>query len=106
TLLKDPNVKGDMFMLALAYNAGPGNLAKWRAERDYDKDPLLFIESIPSKETRRYIERVLTNYWIYQAQLKEPSPTLDALATGAWPMYSRPKQPKQGAPALPNVSQD
>ena len=95
TLLKDPNVKGDMFMLALAYNAGPGNLAKWRAERDYDKDPLLFIESIPSRETRRYIERVLTNYWIYQAQLKQPSPTLDALASGAWPMYSRPQKPKQ-----------
>jgi len=95
TLLKDPNVKGDMFMLALAYNAGPGNLAKWRAERDYDKDPLLFIESIPSRETRRYIERVLTNYWIYQAQFKQPSPTLDALASGAWPMYSRPQKPKQ-----------
>ncbi len=90
TLLTDPNVMGDLLLLAVAYNAGPGNLAKWRAERAYDQDPLLFIESIPLRETRQYIERVLTNYWIYQQRLQQASPSLDALASGAWPIYEAP----------------
>jgi soluble lytic murein transglycosylase-like protein len=86
-LLKDPNVKGDLMMLAIAYNAGPGNLAKYRAAVGHDPDPLLFIESIPGRETRQFIERVLTNYWIYQQRFKQSSPSLDALASGAWPVY-------------------
>jgi soluble lytic murein transglycosylase-like protein len=87
-LLKDPNVKGDLMMLAIAYNAGPGNLAKYRAQVGHDPDPLLFIESIPGRETRQFIERVLTNYWIYQQRFGQGSPSLDALASGAWPVYS------------------
>jgi soluble lytic murein transglycosylase-like protein len=86
-LLKDPNVKGDLMMLAIAYNAGPGNLAKYRAAVGHDPDPLLFIESIPGRETRQFIERVLTNYWIYQQRFAQSSPSLDALASGAWPVY-------------------
>jgi soluble lytic murein transglycosylase-like protein len=89
-LLKNRNVKGDLVLLAIAYNAGPGNLAKWRKQAAYDQDPLLFVESIPSAETRQYIERVLTNFWIYQQRLSRESPSLDALASGAWPMYSPP----------------
>jgi soluble lytic murein transglycosylase len=86
-LLKDPNVKGDLMMLAIAYNAGPGNLAKYRAQAGEDLDPLLFIESIPGRETRQFIERVLTNYWVYQQRFAQSSPSLDALASGAWPVY-------------------
>ena len=89
-LLKDPNVKGDLMMLAIAYNAGPGNLAKYRAGANYEQDPLLFIESIPGRETRQFIERVLTNYWLYQDCLGQKIPTLDALASGGWPIYSPP----------------
>jgi soluble lytic murein transglycosylase-like protein len=89
-LLKDPNVKGDLMMLAIAYNAGPGNLAKYRANASYEKDPLLFIESIPGLETRQFIERVLTNYWLYQDSMGEKRATLDALASGGWPIYSAP----------------
>jgi soluble lytic murein transglycosylase-like protein len=57
TLLKDHNVKGDLMLLAIAYNAGPGNLAKYRASANYEEDPLLFMESIPLLETRQFIER-------------------------------------------------
>lgn len=94
-LLSDPNVKGDLLMLAVAYNAGPGNLAKWRAQGaigqiGYDQDPLLFIESIPFAETRQYVERVLSYYWIYQERLGAAQTSLDALASGAWPIYSPP----------------
>jgi soluble lytic murein transglycosylase-like protein len=96
-LLKDPNVKGDLMMLAIAYNAGPGNLAKYRASANYEQDPLLFIESIPGLETRQFIERVLTNYWLYQDCMGQKVPTLDALASGGWPIYSAPPANRQTA---------
>ncbi|HVJ19050.1 MAG TPA: transglycosylase SLT domain-containing protein [Polyangiaceae bacterium] len=46
------------------YNAGPGNAAKWLAERpsaDFD----LWVELIPFLETRRYIKRVLASRATY-----------------------------------------
>lgn len=86
-LLEDPNVNGDLLLMAAAYNAGPGNLAKWRKRIAYDRDPLLFLESIPSRETRDFAERVLASMWIYQQRLGQNSPSLDALAAGAWPRY-------------------
>jgi len=86
-LLNDPNIDGDLFYAVAAYNGGPGNLRKWRRRSDYGGDPLLFIESIPLKETRIYVERVLTNLWIYRYRLGQPAPSLDAIATGEWPSY-------------------
>jgi soluble lytic murein transglycosylase-like protein len=79
---------GNLFMLAVAYNGGPGNLRRWREKLGVDDDPLLFVESIPSAETRDYIERVLTNYWAYRDRLGESSPSLDQTAAGAWPIYT------------------
>ncbi len=81
--------EGNLFMLAAAYNAGPGNLARWRRRVDYRNDPLLFIEAIPARETRNFIERVMTNLWLYRLQLGQPVPSLDAVAMGAWPIYER-----------------
>jgi len=52
-----------------------------------DDDPLLFIEALPSKETRLFIERVLTNLWIYRHRLGQPAPSLERLAGGDWPRY-------------------
>jgi soluble lytic murein transglycosylase len=48
---------------------------------------LFFIESIPSRETRIFIERVLTNLWVYRNRLGQPTPSLDAIASGEWPVY-------------------
>ena len=87
-LLDDPNIDGDLFYTVAAYNGGPGNLRKWRRRTDYQGDPLLFIESIPLYETRDYVERVLTNLWIYRYRLGQPAPSLDALASGEWPSYT------------------
>lgn len=86
-LLKSNVVKGDLFKLAVAYNAGPGNLAKWLKRIRHNNDPLLFIESIPSRETRIFVERVLSNFWIYRERLGQDTPSLDAVATGHWPVY-------------------
>lgn len=65
-LLDNPAVKGDVAALLIAYNAGPGNLKKWKKLWHDVRDPLLFIELIPSSETRTYVERVLANYWMYR----------------------------------------
>ena len=82
-------VKGSVLMLAAAYNGGPGNLNKWRrrAARRKASDPLLFIEAIPARETRNYVERVLANLWIYRSRLGQDAPTLDRLAAGQVPIY-------------------
>lgn len=89
-LLKTDTVGNNLFMLAAAYNAGPGNLQKWKAaSRHVDDDPLFFIESLPSRETRLFIERVMANYWIYQNRLGQSTATLDAVASGASPIYDR-----------------
>jgi soluble lytic murein transglycosylase len=101
-LLEDSNVNGDLLLMAAAYNAGPGNLAKWREKFAYDGDPLLFLESMPSRETRDFAERVLASMWIYQQRLGQDSPTLDALAAGAWPQY-RP-QDDEAVAAADNAS--
>ena len=86
-LLNDKAVKGDLFKLLAAWNGGPGNLNKWIRNVKYGNDPLLFIESIPSKETRIFVERVLTNYWIYQSRFGNDSHSLDLVAKGKWPSY-------------------
>lgn len=86
-LLRDELVKGDLFHLAVAYNAGPGNLRKWLRKAKFNGDPLLFVESIPWRESRLFVERVLTNFWIYRERLRQDSPSLDAAATGHWPIY-------------------
>ena len=89
-LLKTDTVGNNLFMLAAAYNAGPGNLQKWKsASRHVDDDPLLFIENLPSRETRLFIERIMANYWIYQNRLGQSTDTLDAVASGASPIYDR-----------------
>ena len=78
---------GNLFMLTTAYNGGPGNLSRWMSSIDFRGDPFLFIESVPAAETRGYIERVVTNYWIYRERLGQPVGSLDATASGDWPVY-------------------
>lgn len=79
---------GDLFKVLAAYNAGPTNLQRWCAARPIDIDPLLFIESLPSPETRVFIERVMMYHWMYRIRLGEPVPSLDAAAAGNWPVYA------------------
>ena len=86
-LLSDRKIKDDLFLMAAAWNGGPGNLNKWRNNTDDLGDPLFFIESIPSRETRIFIEKVLTNLWIYRDRLGQPTPSLNAIAAGQWPVY-------------------
>jgi len=86
-LLAEPHIQGDLLLLAAAWNGGPGNLNKWRKRTEYADDPLYFIETIPARETRQFVEKVLANLWIYRDRLGQEKPSLDALAAGEWPVY-------------------
>ena len=56
----------DNIIFALAsYNAGPNKVRQWIDIRS-DLKPLEFMESIPYKETRNYVKKVLRNYVIYK----------------------------------------
>jgi len=92
-LLTHPSVNNNMFKLAAAYNAGPGRLRRWQKKMaktpSVANDPLLFIEMLPAAETRVFVEKVMTNYWIYNLRFHGKMPrTLKATATGAWPNYA------------------
>ncbi len=86
-LLRDEHVHGNLLLLLVAYNGGPGTLRHALDAPELRQDPLLFLESLASQETRLFAERVLTNYWIYRLRLGQASPDLAALAAGEWPTY-------------------
>jgi soluble lytic murein transglycosylase len=104
-LLKSKKINGDLFLMAAAWNGGPGNLNKWRKATEYMNDPLFFIESIPVRETRNFIEHVLSNLWIYRNRLGQKTPSLDAVAAGEWPQYTPQGQDRQEI-ALANVTRN
>ncbi len=59
-------LNGDLAMVLIAYNGGPGNARTWRS-RYYKGDFELFIESIPVTESRNFVKYVYTNIRIYEA---------------------------------------
>lgn len=83
-------VDGDLLRLLASYNTGQGNMGRWHGAVQDRGDPLLFIEAVPTDETRAFIPRVLAYSWIYAARLRLPAPGLDELAAGVWPRYRAP----------------
>ena len=77
----------NLFKTLAAYNAGPGKLGRWESKINYQNDPLMFMESIPSPETRNFIEQVFIALWIYRFRLDQSAPSLTQLAEGNWPHY-------------------
>ena len=86
-LLSQEEIRGNLFFALAAYNGGPAKLRRWKRRVDYRDDPLLFIESIPSRETRIFIERVLTNMWIYRIRFGQAPHSLKTVVSGGWPRY-------------------
>ena len=58
--------KGDLVRVIASYNAGEGNVKRWK---EYEDD-FLFIETIPYAQTRKYVKRVLANYYVYSEMLR------------------------------------
>ena len=86
-LLKLKSVANNLIYLTAAYNGGPGNLQKWQENTNHLNDPLFFMESIPSRETRWFIEKIITKYWMYQNKKGIESKSLRLLANGKEPIY-------------------
>ena len=86
-LLQWSPIGANLIYVAAAYNAGPGRIARWREQLGMENDPLLFLESIPMREPRVYVKKVLANLWTYRARLGQPQPSLQALARNQWPSY-------------------
>ena len=59
---------GKSYLAIAAYNAGPAPIDRWTAARP-QMDPDFFVESIPYKETREYVARVLAFSVIYDWRL-------------------------------------
>ncbi|HEX9020193.1 MAG TPA: tetratricopeptide repeat protein [Nitrospirota bacterium] len=91
--------RGDPLLAAAAYNAGPEAVASWIARNGYGKDRDAFVESIPFKETRGYVKKVLRNYAEYKriygrsADSAPPAPVWPADSAGATVMEPEGKNP-------------
>ncbi|MCF3096776.1 lytic transglycosylase [Aeromonas australiensis] len=62
---------GNRILAAAAYNAGPGRVKRWR-EQSINKPMDVWVESIPYRETRNYVQNVLSFDLIYQHKLQQP----------------------------------
>ncbi|MFM5817651.1 transglycosylase SLT domain-containing protein [Aeromonas sanarellii] len=62
---------GNRILAAAAYNAGPGRVKRWR-EQSENKPMDVWVESIPYRETRNYVQNVLSFDLIYQHKLQQP----------------------------------
>ncbi|MEO9189396.1 MAG: transglycosylase SLT domain-containing protein, partial [Acetobacteraceae bacterium] len=80
-----PSVHGDLIRLLGSYNAGAAGFADAIGTRIDEADPMLFIDTIPIVETRRFVQRVFASSWIYAARLGLTAPGLDDLANGRVP---------------------
>ncbi len=85
-LMKSPNSKNSILDTLIAYNAGISRLKKWKQNIN-SVEPIVFIESIPIKETRWFVKHILTDLWIYRDKLQQAKPSRALLAKGKWPTY-------------------
>ncbi len=86
-LASKPAIGDNLLLLLAAYNGGPNKLPRWLHDNG-DRDPLLFLESMPVRQTHDYVEQVLMHYWIYRARLGESEKALTELARGDWPRFT------------------
>jgi hypothetical protein len=83
-LSSTPMISNNLLFMLAAYNGGPGKLLHWKEGHDRT-DPLLFVESVPVRETREYVQQVLLHYWMYKARLSQPQVAMNELSHGEWP---------------------
>ncbi len=76
---------GRLELALAAYNAGPGRVDAWLARPHCPKAQDLFIESIPFRETRSYVRRILLNCWEYSRLYPECPAPLAPGSTGLAP---------------------
>jgi len=63
---------GNRILAAAAYNAGPHRVDRWVSKNPQDVSYDIWIETIPFKETRGYVQNVLSFSVIYGYRLGQP----------------------------------
>ena len=98
-LMGDEYFDNNLIFALAAYNAGPGTLRRWLRELDGVEDPLLFIESMSAGETRKYVQKVMANMWVYRDKFGQEPVSLRILAAESWPLYVPQDQRARLVPA-------
>lgn len=90
-LTRTEGIGSNLLFIIGSYNCGPGRMLDlFKASKDQNgEDPLLFVETLPIKETRDYIQKVMATYWIYRARFNKPLKAMAELTIGLWPTYRR-----------------
>lgn len=70
---------GNRILASAAYNAGPHRVKRWRSETGEEVPFDVWIETIPFKETRKYVQNILAYSVIYGYRLGEEKPLMKAL---------------------------
>jgi soluble lytic murein transglycosylase-like protein len=85
---QQPGIDNNLLAILASYNAGPGAAAAWYNALQDDSDPLVFIETIPNDETRRFVRQVLADSWLYSEEIGLQPDSLNQLAEGNFPELS------------------
>ena len=67
---------GNVMLMSVGYNAGPRRATRWSElfgdPRAGTLDPVDWVETIPFRETRNYVQRVAESLPVYRARLGKP----------------------------------
>lgn len=90
-LTRTDGIDKNLLFIIGSYNAGPKRILGLfeASKRQNGDDPLLFIETLPIKETRDYMQKVMATYWVYRARFNKPLTAMAELTVGRWPTYNR-----------------
>lgn len=94
------NYPGRAYQAIGAYNAGPTPVNRWQTARG-QLEPAFWIETIPYKETREYIPRVLAFSVIYDWRLKRPVQPLSRRLSGEFGAAGKTPQLRCALPVAP-----
>ena len=71
--------KGNRIFALAAYNAGPSAVKRWRRKSNRKLDAAAWVEVIPYKETRDYVQAVLAYRSVYAHKLGQPTALMSDL---------------------------
>ena len=91
TLSGIKGIDGNLVLVVAGYNCGPGKVQQLYNDAQRNgaaaTDPLLFIETLPIKETRDYVQKVMATYAAYRLHAGKPLGAMASLSRGEWPSY-------------------